>query len=45
MARAAREGLGYLFKQRMTSGVKKLVERLAGDAEWMDAGQALRNIG
>ncbi|MCP3881030.1 MAG: transposase, partial [Sulfitobacter sp.] len=39
MARAEQEGLGYLFKLRMTSRVKKLVERLMGGAEWTDAGQ------
>ena len=39
MARAEQEGLGYLFKLRLTKGVKKLVERLMGGAEWTDAGQ------
>ena len=39
MARAEQAGIAYLFKLRMTSGVKKVVERLIRDAEWCDAGQ------
>jgi hypothetical protein len=39
MARAEQEGLGYLFKLRLTARVKKLIERLMGGAEWTDAGQ------
>ena len=33
------EGIGYLFKLRLTSGVKKLLERLMRDADWQEAGQ------
>jgi Transposase DDE domain group 1 len=39
MARAEQEGLDYLFKLRLTAGVKKLVERLMSGAEWSAAGQ------
>jgi hypothetical protein len=39
MARAEQEGIAYLFKLRMTSGVKTVVERLMRDAAWCDAGQ------
>ena len=39
MARAEQEGLPYLFKLRMTNGVKKIVERLMRGAAWSDAGQ------
>jgi hypothetical protein len=39
MARAEQEGLGYLFKLRLTARVKKLIERLMGGAEWTHAGQ------
>lgn len=37
-ARAEQEGVGYLFKLRLTSGVKKSIERLMRGAEWCDAG-------
>ena len=39
MARAEQEGIDYLFKLRLTKGVKKLVERLMGGADWTAAGQ------
>ena len=39
MARAEQEGIDYLFKLRLTKGVKKLVERLMRGADWQDAGQ------
>jgi hypothetical protein len=39
MARAEQEGLGYLFKLRLTARVKKLIERLMGGTKWTDAGQ------
>ena len=39
MARAEQEGIDYLFKLRMTKGVKKLMERLMRGADWQDAGQ------
>lgn len=38
-ARAEQEGLPYLFKQRLTKGTKRLVERLLRDANWSEAGQ------
>ena len=37
--RAEQEGLPYLFKLRMTAGVKKSVERWMREAPWTDAGQ------
>ena len=39
MARAEQEGLPYLFKLRMTRGVKKIVKRLMRGAAWSEAGQ------
>ena len=39
MARAEQEGLDYVFKLRLTRGVKKLVERLMRGIDWCDAGQ------
>jgi hypothetical protein len=39
MARAEQEDLPYLFKLRMTNGVKKIVERLMRGAAWSEAGQ------
>ena len=39
MARAEQEGIDYLFKLRLTSGVKKVIKRLMRGAEWSDAGQ------
>lgn len=39
MARAEQEGLAYVFKLRLTTGVKRLVERLLRDADWVPAGQ------
>jgi len=39
MQRAEQEGLPYLFKLRMTAGVKKSVERLMHEALWTAAGQ------
>jgi hypothetical protein len=39
MARAEREGIDYLFKLRLTAGVKKLIERLMRGADWTDAAQ------
>ncbi len=39
MARAEQEGLPYLFKLRLTSGVKKIIERLMRGAAWSEAGQ------
>ena len=39
MARAEQEGIDYLFKLRLTSGVKKVIERLMRGADWSDAGQ------
>lgn len=39
MAHAEQEGIDYLFKLRMTKGVKKLSERLMRGADWQEAGQ------
>jgi hypothetical protein len=39
MARAEQEAIPFLFKLRMTTGVKKIVERLMRGAVWCDAGQ------
>ena len=39
MQRAEQEGLPYLFKLRLTSGTRRLVERLMGGRDWVDAGQ------
>ncbi len=39
MARAEQEGVPYLFKLRMTKGVKKAVERLMRGAAWCAADQ------
>ncbi len=39
MARAEQEVIDYLFKLRLTKGVKKLVERLMGGTDWAGAGQ------
>ncbi len=39
MARAEQEGVSYLFKLRMTKGVKKAIERLMRRAAWCAAGQ------
>jgi hypothetical protein len=39
MARAEREDRPFLFKLRMTKGVKKFVERLMRGTAWVEAGQ------
>ncbi|EIC23601.1 hypothetical protein Thi970DRAFT_01273 [Thiorhodovibrio frisius] len=39
MARAEQEGVPFLFKLRMSKGVKQSIERLMRDAHWCDAGQ------
>ena len=39
MRRAEQEGLAYLFKLRMTTKVKKLVTKLTGEGDWVDAGK------
>ncbi|MBF0563571.1 MAG: transposase, partial [Alphaproteobacteria bacterium] len=38
-ARCEQEGLPYLFKQRMTKGVRRVVEKMVGRGGWRDAGQ------
>jgi hypothetical protein len=38
MARAEQEGLPYLFKLRATKGVKRLIEKAMGEADWRPAG-------
>jgi hypothetical protein len=39
MARCEQEGMAYLFKLRLTSGVKRGIEKLMGRGGWDDAGQ------
>ena len=39
MAEAERRGIAYLFKLRLTKGVKTLVERTFSRTGWVDAGQ------
>jgi hypothetical protein len=39
MASCEREGVDYLFKLRLTKGVRRTVEKAMGDAGWEDAGQ------
>lgn len=39
MARCEQEGLPYLFKLRLTKGVKRLAEKLMKNGKWMEAGQ------
>jgi hypothetical protein len=39
MARCEQEGMAYLFKLRLTSGVKRGIEKLMGRGGWVDAGQ------
>jgi hypothetical protein len=39
MARCEQEGMPYLFKLRLTSGVKHGIEKLMGRGGWVDAGQ------
>jgi len=39
MARAEQQGIAYLFKLRLTIGVKRVIERRMCDADWCDAGQ------
>jgi hypothetical protein len=39
MARAEQEALPFLFKLRLTQGVKKTIERLLRGASWSNAGQ------
>ena len=42
MSRAEREGLAYLFKLRITANVKKLIAKLTGEGDWIDAGKGWR---
>ncbi len=39
MARCEREGVHYLFKQRLTKGVRRVVEKAMAKDGWEDAGQ------
>jgi hypothetical protein len=39
MARCEQEGMPYLFKLRLTSGVKRGIEKLMGRGGWEEAGQ------
>jgi hypothetical protein len=38
MARCEQEGVGYLFKLRLTKGVRRVLEKAMGAANWDDAG-------
>jgi len=39
MREAEARGLAYLFKLRLTKNVKRMIGKLAGQREWVDAGQ------
>jgi hypothetical protein len=39
MASCEREGMDYLFKLRLTKGVRRVAERAMGYSDWQDAGQ------
>jgi hypothetical protein len=39
MREAEARGLAYLFKLRLTKNVKRMIEKLSGECEWVDAGQ------
>lgn len=39
MSRCEQEGVPYLFKLRLTQGVRRVLEKAMGEAEWQDAGQ------
>lgn len=43
-ARAEQEGIPYLFKPRLTPGVKTTVERLMRGAAWTAAGQGWEGV-
>src|SRR3977135_3615957 len=38
MSRAEREGLGYLFRLRMTANVKRALTRMMAERDWTEAG-------
>ena len=39
MGEAERRALPYLFKLRLTANVKRAIERLSGQSDWVDSGQ------
>jgi hypothetical protein len=39
MREAEARGLAYLFKLRLTKNVKRMIEKLANERDWVDAGQ------
>jgi hypothetical protein len=39
MREAEARGLAYLFKLRLTKNVKRMIEKLSGARDWVDAGQ------
>ena len=39
MREAERRALPYLFKLRLTANVKRAIERLSGQSDWVDSGQ------
>jgi hypothetical protein len=42
MAAAEARDLAYLFKLRLTKNVRRMVEKLAGEADWVDAGKGFQ---
>jgi hypothetical protein len=42
MAAAEARELAYLFKLRLTKNVRRMVEKLAGDTDWVDAGKGFQ---
>ena len=39
MARCEQEGVAYLFKLRLTRGVRRAIEKIMGERGWVEAGQ------
>ena len=44
MEGAEQRSIPYLFKLKQTAGVKKLIDKLFGASEWVDAGQQWRGL-
>jgi hypothetical protein len=42
MGEAERRALPYVFKLRLTANVKRAIERLSGQSDWVDSGQGWR---
>ena len=45
MREAEARELPFLFKLRLTANVKRMIEKLAGAREWVDAGQGFEGQG